>query len=495
MNKYPIFSYFLLFMILFGCKLGPAYNPPSIVVPEDWKGNQPESTNAHDIDYWWEIFGDDNLTALEEMAIRNNPNLQAALQTVFAARAEAGVRKADLYPQLNLTPNYSSTGTLFEIYLPSGISVPGFNLTAPYRVHEMLYQMPLNMNYEIDLWGKLRGKYNSTLLNAQAEEEAFQVVLLTLTTDLASAFFQLRSLDAQIEVLEKTTKTRQENFKLNQSRYDKGLANYLDVSQAETDLANAQATLEDTIRVRILQENQIAVLIGVPSSNFSLEINPIREIPPIIPPGVPSDVLLQRPDVAQAERKMASEHALIGVAYASFFPSLSLTGVLGYSSPDLSNFLKWISRFWMIGSNINQLVFDGGRSSSNVEEAWANFEGASATYRQTVLIAFREVEDALNNIEKQDKQSYYLSKAVEASKKSTQLSMNRYQKGLGTYLDVVDSERSQLQSELNLANLMGVRYLSTIQLIKALGGRWQTSCDYSPFHMTSYVKTVPKPRG
>jgi outer membrane protein, multidrug efflux system len=475
MKNFRVLSLIFLTLLL-GCRLGPPYETPSPVIPQEWKGEHPEAVLPPCFTYWWEVFGDENLNVLEQAAVENNPSLYAALQSVVSARAVAGVKKADLYPQLNLNPSYSNQELLFQSFLPSGLSVPGLAaLGSPFRFHELQYQLPLNMNYEIDLWGKLRGKYDSAFYNAQAQEEAFYTALLTLTTDLANAYFQVRSFDAQIEILKKTIETREKNYKLNKTRYDKGLVNFLDVTQAETDLANSAATYEDTVRARNLQENKIAVLIGTPASIFCMEANPIKEPPPTIPAGVPSDILRQRPDIAQAERAMASEHALIGVAYASFFPSLSLTGALGFSSPDFSQFLKWISRLWMIGANANENIFDGGRNCSNLEEAVANFKEANGNYQQTILTAFQEVEDALNNLEQEAKQSKQLTLAVQSSTKSTQLAMNRYYHGLGTYLQVVDNERTQLQTELSLANLLGLRYMATIQLIKALGGSWSAS--------------------
>lgn len=468
------FLHFFFFILLTGCRLGPSYSPPCPVIPEEWKGNSEEDSRPFPpLAVWWEVFEDPCLNALEKMAVENNPNLYTALQNVLSARAASGVIKADLYPQVHLNPSFSDTGTLFKINLPSGANLPGLSSMAPFRVHEMQYMLPLSLNYEIDLWGKLRGKYESAFLNAQAQEEAFHAALLTLTSDLAATYFQLRSYDAQLELLERTIETRKKNSKLNQSRFDKGLVNYLDVTQADTDLATATSTYENTLRARKIEENKIATLIGVPASLFSLDLNPLRGSPPPIPSGVPSDLLKQRPDIIEAERLMASEHALIGVAYASFFPSLSLTGALGYSSPDLTQFLRWISRYWMMGVGSSQSIFDGGRDCSNLQEAWANYRAATGQYQGILLIAFQEVENALNNLERQAKQAEQLEVALRASSRSTELATNRYYHGLGTYLQVVDNERTQLQNELALTNLQGVRYLSTIQLIKALGGTWK----------------------
>jgi multidrug efflux system outer membrane protein len=254
------------------------------------------------------------------------------------------------------------------------------------------------------------------------------------------------------------------------------LVDNLAVSQAEVDLANAESAYHNTIRLRELAENQIAVLVGAIPSEFALPHSPLENPPPSIPAGIPSTVMLQRPDIAEAERTMASEHALIGVAYASFFPSITLTGALGFLSPDTSHFLKWISRYWAIGANASQMVFDGGRDCAEVNLAWARFHEASADYQQKVLIAFQEVENALNNIQQQGKQSQALLQAAQAAKKAFQTSMNRYIKGATFYLEVIESERAELQAEINWQDVLGKQYVSTIQLIKALGGSWESPC-------------------
>lgn len=466
----------LSLVLIAGCKLIPPYQVPSAPIPEQWKGTYGEKADPLPVAYWWEVFEDDSLNSLEALAVANNPDLYVSLEHVVAAWAQAGVKRADLFPQVNLSPSYSNTCSLFQVNLPQNIAIPGLTSIPPFRVHNLQYNLPLTMAYEVDLWGKLRSRYQSAFLDAEAQEEAYRAAMLTLTSEVAISYFQIRSLDAQIEILKRTIETRKKNTALNQSRYDKGLANFLDVTQAETDLANSSAAYEDAMRARVLEENLIATLIGLPPALFSMDFNPLKEPPPLIPAGLPTDVLLQRPDIAQAERILAANNALIGVARASFFPSLTLTGIMGYSSPDFSQFLKCISRLWSFGVDVNENVFDGGRNCSNLQLAWANFRGAGGAYIQTILTAFREVEDSLNNLEQEEKQSKQLEMAVKSSTKSTQLAMNRYYHGISPYLQVVDNERTQLQTELALANNLGVRYVSTVRLIKSLGGSWTTNC-------------------
>ncbi len=470
----------LIFLLLgcccVGCRLGPDYQPPVVETPDAWKVEAVGSEGQAPAEFtglWWEVFEDDTLNCLEEQGILNNPNLFEALDRVAQARAIAGVNQAALYPQVNLTPGYTNTGELFKIYLPSGGQLPiGTALTTPYRIHELKYSVPFTMSYELDLWGKLRGQYDSAYYNAQAQGENFQNGILTLTADIAVAYFQARVLDAQIECLRSNLELLRSNATLTRSRYEKGLVNYLDVASADQELGTTEAIYYDTIRQRALQEDVLATLIGIPASEFNLDTNPLSGVPPCIPSGCPSEILLRRPDIVAAERTMASEHALIGVAYASFFPSLQLTGTLGYSSPTLADFLHWDSRLWSMAANAAQSIFDAGRNLSNLDLAYAHFKESSHAYQQTVLTAFQEVEDALNNVKYQALEYDSNMRAAEAAEKRIALSNRRYRQGLSNYLEVIQSELTGIQVELNALSSLGARYVSTVQLIKAIGGSW-----------------------
>lgn len=472
---------FLFLLIVSGCRVGPHYEPPAPAVPEEWKNSQPTVVQAAFVDFWWEVFNDCTLNELEQCAVQNNPTLYAALERVFEARALACVEASNLYPQLFLNPSYNDFGALTQVNLPSGVNIPGLSGgIPPFRIHQMQYMLPLNLNYELDLWGKLRDNYDAAAFNADAQTEAYFSSMLTLTADLASTYFQLRTLDATIDLLKANIETRRKNLELTNSRFNKGLVTYLDVTQAQVDFATVQSNYHNAVRLRRLAENQIAVLTGQIASDFCLAHNPLKGVPPVIPAGIPSTILLQRPDIAQAERAMAAEHALVNSAYASFFPSISLTGALGYLSPDASQFTKWISRYWMLGANGSQMVFDGGRDSCTLKAAWARFRESSGFYQQQVLAAFREVEDALNNIEQQAKEEEQLKIASEASRKAVDISLNRYRNGVSIYLEVVENERLQLEVEVERINRQGALYISTVQLIKALGGSWETGESPQP---------------
>lgn len=443
---------------------------PESEIPEQWKNGSEEQTEEAEFDNrWWEVFGDCLLNQLEETGTVNSPNLFVALDKVAQARAIAGVELSSLYPQLNLNPSYSNTGMLFKIFIPPGLLPPTTTINEIFRIHQVQYNLPLNMSYEIDLWGKLRGQYESAAMDAQKQEEDFLNALLTLTADIASSYFQVRLLDMQIDIVGGNLNLLRKSLRLVRTRFDKGLVNYQDVVSAELEFANTEAAYKDTLRQRAIYEDMLGTLIGVPASEFCMPHYPLEGIPPNISPNLPSTILLARPDIAAAEREMAARHALIGVAYASFFPSLQLTSALGFSSPDFGEFLKWNSRLWSIGANIAQPIFDAGRNRAYLNLAYARFNEASHGYRQTVLTAFQEVEDALVNLKYQKEEYESYQRAVGFAKTRLKLSTQRYEQGLNNYLEVIDSERAALQTETQAVNSLGLRYLATIQLIKALG--------------------------
>lgn len=469
MKKY-LLSLFLLLSIS-SCHLGPKYRYPQTDAPQGWKAEMPQEGYALTVDNWWEVFKDDELSFLECEAIANSPTLYLACERVAEARAITASTASALYPQATINPSYNDSAQLFKLFLPPGTTVP---IPSPiFRVHQFEYILPLNMSYEIDIWGKTRGLTDSAMLSFEAQLAAYSSTLLTLTSNVATNYFLIRSLDSQIELYEGIIQLQKSNFELIQTRYSKGLSTKLDVAVAEEALANTESSYNDTLRQRALLENALATLLGKPASDFTLHKNPLTELPPQIPPGVPADILLKRPDIAQAERLNASEHALIGVAYASYFPSLTLTGSLGYLSPDFTQFLKWISRYWALGASSNQVLFDGGHTSAEVAIAWARYREASATYRQQVLVAFQEVEDSLNSLNFQRNQYESLLQAESASATRSFLTRERYQKGLDNALQDIDARNANLNASLNRTYLLGQRYLSTIQLIKALGGRWE----------------------
>ena len=469
----------ILFFWMASCSVGPAYTPPCIEVPSNWKNSQdeacencqsPEEEDVYYFEHWWEIFGDEKLNELELEALENNRDLFVAWERIEEAHGLMGIAAADLYPQLTINPLFTNTEELIKVFgglLPKNLI----------RAHELLYFLPLNLNYQVDLWGQIRDQYDSATYDWEAQIEAFNGTMLTLTANLATAYYQLRAADAQEDLLLATLKTREKAFEITKARYEGEISFYSDVSQAGEEVASVQAQYYEVVRQRALLEDQVAVLIGAPASEFCLEHNPLTGLPPCIPEGIPSEVLIRRPDVAQAELEAMSENALVKRAYSLFFPSLSLTASGGSESPLARQFLKWNSRYWMIGAGSNQIVFDGFRTSSNLEAAIARFKEASGTYQQTVLIAFQEVEDSLADLDSFAKQYNSTSTAVDFAQKAYQLYLDRYNSGITYYIDVVNTERDLLAFQINLNNLRGFRFVSTIQLVKALGGGWDIDED------------------
>ena len=471
-------SFSLIFLCLSGCRsLGPSYHPPSVEVPEEWKTSLETNVKGEfcRAEKWWEIFKDPILNELEERAIRNNMDVQAAFQRILKERSIADNQRSKLLPQVNLDPSYQNTGVLIELYgFPTSIAeIPGappFSIIS--RTHQVSLSLPIDLNYELDLWGKLKHQYQSSLLSLEAKELAWCSLILTLTSDLANAYFQMRTLDTQLELLQKVIESRKETLEINESRWKSGLAAYTDVTQAATLVYSAESDYINMKRRRILKENMIATLIGAPASNLAIESNPLTAPPPQIPSGIPSSILLKRPDIIEAERMAASEHALIKSAYASFFPSISLTGSLGFVSPVLEDFLDWKSRLWSFGAEAVQHIFDGGRRCSNLDLAKARFCEASFQYQKKVVTAFQEVEDALANLKYRTEAREVLEKKAISAKETSELSNTRYLKGIANYLEVSISERTELEVQISKTDLLGWQYISTIQLVKALGGAW-----------------------
>ncbi len=468
MKWYSLPAAFVL--LLSSCKVGPAYHPPCPETPEGWKAPEAEVALPQ-VNEWWEIFQDAQLSSLEETAVANNPDLATALYRVEEAKAFASIVQSDLFPQFSLNPGFTNTGALFKIFLPNSPAIPpGFIAKDIFRIHQQQFAFPLNLSYDFDLFGLNQDRFESAFYDEQAREAAYFSVLLDLTTALASAYFNLRSLDTSIELLSRTIELREKDLTLSQRRYEGGLVTLLDVENYRQLLEQSKIDYTESERLRTLQENQIALLIGTPASLFCLAPNPLRESPPPIPAGLPSTMLLRRPDIAEAERTMASQHALVDAAYASFFPSFTLTAGLGYVSPDFKAFMESLSRYWQLGVNANQTVYDGGRKFSNLDYAWSRFFEASSQYQSVVLRAFREVEDGLTDLDAERKQIVNYNALLKAAKSASALSKRRYEAGLVNNFEYVVNERTVLDAELRLSSLVGLQYASTVQLIRALGG-------------------------
>ena len=397
--------------------------------------------------------------------LESNQELKAAMARVEEARATARVARSELLPNLSADPSFTR-----QRYSPN--QTPNFGaLTAS------TFSAPLDLSYEMDLWGRVRRGFESARAEAQSSLAAFHNVLLTLGADVAQNYFALRALDAEIGTVAGTVDLRKEQVRLVRSRFEGGIGNELDIARAETELATTEAEAASLAKRRNELENAIAVLAGTNPSTFKLAAfsegqtkwNPLL---PEIPVGLPAHLLERRPDVSEAERQFASSNAQIGVAKAAFFPVISLTGSGGYVSGQLDTLFKWDSRIWSIGPSISLPIFAGGRNRANYRRSQAAFEEAIAHYRQRILVAFGEVENSLSGIRHLSDQAAAQQRAVSNAQRAAELAAERYRSGIVSYLEVVDANREALLAERAKAQLTGQRQIASVQLIKALGGGW-----------------------
>jgi multidrug efflux system outer membrane protein len=414
---------------------------------------------------WWSVFNDEVLNDLERQAAENNQDLKAAIARVTQARALARNAKADFFPSLALDPSASRSRTSDNV------------LNAFPHPQGNDFRVPLDLSYELDLWGRVRRSFEAANADAQARLAVFENTLLVLKADVAQNYFALRTLDAERAILRNTLGLRRDALTLVKARFERGAASELDASRAETELNSTEAELLAVDRHRSEVEHALAVLVGKTASDFSVKELPLDRavLPPVIPAGLPSELLERRPDIAEAERALAASNARIGVAKAAFFPVVRLTGLAGFESMDVDTLFNWESRAWSIGPSITLPLFQGGRNRANLKRSQAVYDENVAGYRQRILIAFREVQDALTGARLLSEQSEAQERSRASARRTADISNTRYRAGLVSYLEVVDSERTALAAERESARVAGQRLITSVQLIKALGGGWGDS--------------------
>lgn len=453
--------------LLSGCNLEPNYTPAEVTTPHEWKAKQaPVETPvaAATNEAWWEVFGDPYLNELETKATENNPSLQASAQRIEQSRNLALIAYSQFYPQLNVTPMYSNTDSLIQTYGVGGTIL---------RAQQLNYELPLNLSYELDIWDKIANTVKAANLATEAQEQAYQTLRLMLTSDLAKAYFSLRIQDQLIELYEASVQNQMTALLIHQSRFDTQIENYSPVANAKIQLSKAQTECFNAKKQRALFENQIALLIGTSPSEFSVPAIPfVIDLPPMIPEGTPSTILLQRPDLAEKERLMRSLHAQIGVAYAAYFPSITLIGAGGLLSPSAGDFFSWLARYGMIGANMSQLVFDGGAASANIQFSWASYREMVNVYQYQALAAFKEVEDALSNLHWIKQEIAVTKSSILDAEQAYTINLDRFQQGVDLYLSVTKDQEQVLERKRAYTALLGVSYTDTIHLIKAIGGGW-----------------------
>jgi outer membrane protein, multidrug efflux system len=447
-----------------GCKVGPNYQRPALETPIDWKWKKAQVEAAAIEDHWWRMFNDARLVELETLALDANQDIKLAVARVDEARAIARINKADFFPQFSANPSVQRSKDSDNTFIPGGGSAK--------QLPHNRFSLPIDLSYEADVWGRVRRSVAAARDRAEASIADYQAVRLTVATDVAVNYFLLQALDGEIDVLENTLKLRGESLKLVESRLKFGQINPLDVSRTKSDLATNIAAIADTRRRRESVVHVIAILCGKPASEFTLEHKPIAIEPPEIPAGLPSSLLQRRPDVIRAERTLQARNEEIGVAKAAFFPRIALTASGGFESAELHTFFNWSSAVWQVAGNLAQPLFTGGRNKAQLEAAQARYDQSQAEYRQQVLVAFKDVEDALLDIRFRAEQAKAIAEAVESAREVTRIATTRYENGEVSNLEVVDAQRQQLEIEQQATLIQGQRLAATIRLIKALGGGW-----------------------
>jgi multidrug efflux system outer membrane protein len=455
-----------------GCTVGPNYQRASAPaaahwdVAEPWRESRPKDAVAKG--EWWSVFRDDELDALEREALQSNQTLKVSIARLEQARALAAIQVATRFPQVATAPS-------LERQRISGNRPPNGNIVPAGPVTQNNFVVPFTVGYEVDLFGRRRRSIEAAQAGYQASAADLENVRLLVAAQVAGDYFSLRQLDTQIGVLTRTVEALTKGLDLVNSRYRGGVASGLDVSQEETLLATTRTELTLLQQQRKQFEDSIAVLLGKPAPEFHVAVRELNAAPPPLDAGLPSDLLERRPDIAEAERQMAVANAQIGIAKAAYYPSLNLFGSGGWQAADVAKLLNVQSTFWAVGANVAESIFTGGTRRAQVQYARANYDATVAAYRQTVLQAFAEVQDDLTGLSVLDQAYQSQEQAVKASHRTLDIATNRYTGGLVSYLDVVSAQQNLLTNEQQLAILQGQKLVTSVLLVKALGGGWDAS--------------------
>lgn len=469
---------FVLTALLGGCSLAPPLQAPQLDTPAQfkeitpaergqWKTAQP--AEAQPRGEWWRAFQDPALNDLESEAMATNQNLKVAAARVTQARALVGVARADRIPQINA--GFGATRdkpSAVSLGLPQGQDV------APTTTWRGL----LTVSYEVDLFGRIADRVSAARSDFEATQATFYSVQLALQADVAQTYLALRETDEELALLRDTVRLRGDSVRLLQRRFDVGEISELDLARARTELATTRSDASALERQRAQLEHALAVLLGKAPAALSLTTSPLPNEMPAIPAGLPSSLLERRPDIAAASRVMAAANARIGVAKAAFFPVLNLTAAGGFESAELGDLFKWSARTWalgpLLGTVLSMPLIDGGRNRANLDRSYGALEESVGNYRQQVLVAFAEVEDSLSNVRTLDEQSLATRDAITSATRAVSIAQSRYRAGATGYLDVIDAQRSLLAVQRLDTQIKGARAGSTVALIRALGGGWDT---------------------
>lgn len=479
MTRRGLISAGAFLFLLTGCMVGPKYIKPDVPSAPDfkessewkegdgWKVAQPNDTALRG--KWWKLYGDAELNELEEQVDPSNQTLKEAEANFRQARAAIRFNRAAEAPTISVAPSASAVRASANqpYFSPSLVNSGTGELT-----------LPVDLSYEIDLWGRIRRTVTAAKETAQASAADLDTARLSLHAEVAIDYFEVRSADAQKQLLEDTVTAYSDALQLTKYRFEGGAAPRADVAQAQTQLNQTRVQASDIMIQRAQYEHALAILIGKPPAQFHLSAIPINVQDPILPDvpvALPSQLLERRPDIAESERRMAAANEQIGIAKSAYYPTLNIAATAGFAGTSVLNWFDWPSRFWAVGTTLSETVFDAGRRKATAESALAGYDGTVANYRQTVLNAYQQVEDNLVALHVLNTESAQQHSATASAEESLQLSQNRYAGGLDTYLQVVIWQTTALTNERNDIDIMRRRLEANVLLIKALGGGWDIS--------------------
>jgi NodT family efflux transporter outer membrane factor (OMF) lipoprotein len=432
---------------------------------------------------WWEIFNDSELNALEEQLNINNQNIKQFFENFMAARAIVREAHAQYFPTLTTVPSFSRSRTSGSLNT-TPVNTTGTGTAPKPQFQSTIYSLPLEASWEPDLWGKVRNTVHEAQYAAQVSAADLESERLTEQASLAEFFFEIRGQDELQKIFDDTVEADQKAYELTRSLYDAGIDDQISVVEAETTLRSAQAGASNVGIARAQFEHAIAVLVGKAASDFSIPVRPMTAAPPSIPVGVPSELLERRPDVAAAERTMAEANAAIGIAYAAYYPNLTLTAEGGFESSAFTKWLSWPSRFWSVGASLPETIFEAGLRRATVQQFVATYNADLAAYRQTVLAAFQQVEDSLAEVRILSKEIQQEQQAVDSAQLQLKLEQGRYDSGIDPYIDVIIAQTTLLADQQTLNGLQVQRMSFAVALVENLGGGWDRSQLPNPPQVT-----------
>jgi NodT family efflux transporter outer membrane factor (OMF) lipoprotein len=468
-----------LLALLSGCRVGPPYHPPTpqaVTAP-----NYKESTvNFHDADgwkvaspqdamlrgNWWEVFNEPELNTLEDQLNVNNENIKEYFQNYMAARAEIAEARAQYWPTVTAIPSWNRSKSSANLQHSSEANV-GKQTT--------LWSAPLEASWTPDFWGKIRNEVHEAQYAAQVSAADLEVEKLTEQSTLAETYFEIRGQDMLQTILDATVTADQKSLDYNQAQYDTGVGDYISVAEAKTTLEAAQAAAVNVALLRGQYEHAIAMLLGKVPTDFSIPVKPMIYAPPAIPTGVPSQLVERRPDIAATERTLAEANATIGVGYGAFFPQVTISAEAGVQSSTFTQLFGLPSRFWSIGPSVSQVIFNGFLYSAELHQYEAQYNADLASYRQSVLTAFQQVEDSMVATRVYSQQIIRQQQAVKDAQDYLNLELVRYNTGVDPYVDVVVAQTTLLTNQESLNSLQVEEMTSAVELVQALGGGWDRS--------------------